>query len=98
MKKYYSDYVGHCARFYFNTDTTPSPVEKKVEYNNYVAVSNVLDRYEKDVALMIRYAYTSESIPKAIGEISARKKCKPEAVWYTIQTFEKDVATERGLL
>ena len=39
MKKYYSDYVGHCARHYFNSDTMPSPVNNKVSYNNYIAVS-----------------------------------------------------------
>ena len=98
MKKYYSDFVGHCARHYFNTDTTPNPVTQKVDYNNYVAVSNVLDRYDKAIAQMIRYVYTAESIPKAVTEISTRKMCKPEVIWYTIQTFEKDVAIERGLL
>lgn len=98
MKKYYSDYVGHCARLYFNSDTMPSPVNNKVSYNNYIAVSNALDKYEKDQALVIRFVYTADSLPKAVNEICINRGLKTEAVWYMIQAFERDVALERGLI
>lgn len=99
MRKYYSDYVRHCARLYFSIDAMPSPLQDKVRYNNYIAVSNVLDRYDTDTKLFLRLIYTSEeNLPKMVGRMAINKGCKTEALWYIIQTFEKDVATERGLL
>jgi hypothetical protein len=99
MRKYYSDYVRHCARLYFSIDAMPSPLQDKVRYNNYIAVSNVLDRYDKDTTLFLRLIYTSEeNLPKMVERMAISKGCKTEALWYIIQTFEKDVATERGLL
>ena len=99
MRKYYSDFVRHCARLYFNTDAMPSPLQDKVRYNNYIAVSNVLDRYEKDTTLFLRLIYTSEeNLPKIVERTAINKECKSEALWYIIQTFERDVAVERGLL
>lgn len=99
MRKYYSDYVRHCARLYFSIDAMPSPLQDKVRYNNYIAVSNVLDRYEKDTTLFLRLIYTSEeNLPKMVERMAINNGCKTEALWYIIQTFEKDVAIERGLL
>lgn len=99
MRKYYSDYIRHCTRLYFNSDAMPSPIAERVKYNNYIAVSNVLDRYDKDTTLFLRTIYTSEeNLPKNVERTAISKGCKTEALWYIIQTFEKDVAIERGLL
>lgn len=99
MRKYYSDYVRHCARLYFNQEVMPSPLAERVRYNNYIAVSNVLDRYDTDTKLFLRLIYTSEeNLPKIVERTAINKGCKTEALWYIIQTFEKDVAIERGLL
>lgn len=99
MRKYYSDFVRHCARLYFSLDAIPSPLQDKIKYNNYIAVSNVLDRYETDTKLFLRLIYTSEeNLPKNVERTAIKKGCKTEALWYIIQTFERDVAVERGLL
>ena len=98
MRKHYSDYVRHCTRLYFNTDTTPNPLNDKVKYNNYISVSNVLDRYDSKTACMLREVYTSEIIPKAVDKYATKEGCKSEEIWYMIQRYEKDVAVERGLL
>ena len=98
MRKYYSDYVRHCTKLYFNLEATPSAISDRVVYNNYVSVSNVLDRYDTATINLIRFVYTSESIVKAVDEFALKSKAKPETLWYIIQTYEKDVAIERGLL
>lgn len=99
MRKYYSDFVSHCARLYFNTDTIPSPLADKVKYNNFIAVSNVLDGYSTEDVVFLRRVYTSEdSLPKNVERTAINRGCKSEALWYIIQTFERDVAVERGLL
>ena len=98
MRKYYSDFVRHCTRFYFSRDLLPNPVTENVNYNNYVAVSNVLDRYQTEVFNMLRFVYTSESMPSAVNQYAKDNGCRTEEVWYNIQRYEKEVATERGLI
>ena len=97
MKKYYSEYVGHCARFYFSKSDTPS-VSDRVNYNNFISVSNVLSKYDTERQNMLRFIYTSPSVIRAVHEYSGSKGIPSEEVWYAISAFERDVATERGLL
>ena len=98
MKKYYSEYVGHCARFYFRTDRIHSPSESRVDYNNFISVSNVLDRYDAKICNLLRFVYTADKLLEAVSEYSFKNNTSREEVWYTIQKFEKEVAVERGLL
>ena len=98
MRKYYSDFVRHCTRMYFDIDSIPSPIVERVKYNNYSAVSNVLDKYDTATVMFIKQVYMSENITRTVQEIAVRKGCKTEALWYTIQGYEKEVAIERGLL
>lgn len=98
MRKFYSEYVKHCARFFFTRDFPPSSVENRVDYNNYVSVSNVLSRYDARFVNIVRLAYTSPTIQEAVNEYSVKNNCTREELWYIIQKFEKEVAIERGLL
>lgn len=98
MRKYYSEFVKHCARFYFSAPAMPNSLSDRVNYNNYVSVSNVLAKYEKDAQNIIRQAYTTDYITKTVENIAKQRSCTSESVWYIIQKFEKDVAIERGLL
>lgn len=97
MKKFYSEYVGHCARFYFSKADTPS-VNDRVNYNNFISVSNVLSKYDTEKQNLLRFIYTSPSVIHAVHEYSASKGVTNEEVWYAISAFERDVAQERGLL
>lgn len=97
MKKFYSEYVGHCARFYFSKADTPS-VNDRVNYNNFISVSNVLSKYDTERQNLLRFIYTSPSLIRAVHEYSATKNMNSEEVWYIIMNFEKEVAKERGLL
>lgn len=98
MRKYYSDFVRHCTKFFFSRDSIPNPLTEKVNYNNYISVSNVLDRYKTEVFNMIRFVYTSDAIPRAVDEYSRLNNVTREEMWYTVQKYEKEVAIERGLL
>ena len=98
MKKYYSEYIGHCARFYFRTERVPLPTENRVDYNNYISISNVLDRYDSSKINLLRFIYTADNIPAAVNEYCVGNRMNREEVWYTIQKFEKEVAIERGIL
>ena len=98
MRKYYSDYVKHCTRFYFKTEAMPSPINSKVDYNNYVSVSNVLDKYDKSTISMLRTIYAYEIFPKGVDEYSAKNGIDRDTIWNIIQKYEQDVARERGLL
>lgn len=98
MRKFYSDYVRHCTKFYFRSENTPSPLTSRVDYNNYASVSNVLAKYDKEVICMLRSVYTAEAVPRAVDEYAKLRKKKSEEVWYLIQKYEREVATERGLL
>lgn len=98
MRKYYSDYVRHCARYYFSKELIPKPLEERVNYNNYISVANVLDRYSVEVFNMLKFIYTSEMIPRAVDKYASETGFKTEEIWYNIQRFERDVAVERGLL
>lgn len=97
MKKFYSDYVGHCSRYYFSTDETPS-VNDRVNYNNFISVSNVLAKYDTAKENLIRFVYTSVTIMKGVQDYAFKNNLRNEEVWYVVMNFEKDVATERGLL
>lgn len=98
MRKYYSDFVRHCTRLYFDLEATPSPIVERVKYNNYIAVSNVLDKYDTETVLFLKQAYSSDNFTKIVQQIAIKNGCKTEALWYTIQAYEKEVAIERGLL
>lgn len=98
MKKFYSDYIRHCTKQYFNLASAPSAINDRVTYNNYVSVANVLERYDTQTTNLLRFVYTGESIQKAVDEYASRARCKSEQIWYIVQTYEKEVAIERGLL
>lgn len=98
MRKYYSDFVRHCTRLYFDLEVSPSPIVERAKYNNYIAVSNVLDHYDAETVLFLKQAYSSDNFTKTVQAIAVKKGCKTEALWYTIQAYEKEVAIERGLL
>lgn len=98
MRKHYSDYVRYCTRLYFNLESSPSPIVERVKYNNYISVSNVLDHYDTETILFLKQAYSSENLTKTITEVAVKKGCKPDALWFTIQNYEREVAIERGLL
>lgn len=98
MRKYYSDFVRHCTRHYFSTEDTPSILTSRGQYNNYISVSNVLSHYDPEKVIMIKYIYTSDSTAKAVSEISRSRHINSEEIWYIIQTYEREVAIERGIL
>lgn len=98
MRKYYSEFVKHCARFYFASSAMPSSLSDRVNYNNYVSVSNVLAKYDTDTQNIIRQAYTTDYITKTVESIARQRSCNSEQIWYIIQKFEREVAIERGLL
>lgn len=98
MRKFYSDYVKHCTRFYFKAEALPSPINNKVDYNNYVSVSNVLDKYDKTTIALLRTVYSYDIFPKGVEEYATKHGIKSDAIWFIVQKYEKDVAIERGLL
>lgn len=98
MRKYYSDFVRHCTRFYFSRTSVPNPTSDRVNYNNYISVSNVLDRYTSEAFNLIRRVYEAESMPKEVTAYAKDNRCTTEEVWYTVQRYEKEVAIERGLV
>jgi hypothetical protein len=98
MKKYYSDYIRHCTRRYFDLASAPSVLSDRVEYNNYVSVSNVISKHEVAVQNLLRYVYTSETVQTGVNTYCKQQSRKAEEIWYIIQSYEKEVAIERGLL
>lgn len=98
MKKYYSDYVRHCTRQYYNLQSAPSAINDRVTFNNYISVSNVLDKYTTADQVLLKSIYTSESMQKSVEQYAFKMGVKSEQIWYIIQTYEKLVAIERGLL
>ena len=98
MRKYYSDYVRHCTRYYFYQEKAPSPISDRVSYNNYAAVSNVLGKNPPEVVGMIRMLYQADSMVQAVEDYSKISNIKIPVIWHTVQNYEKEVAIERGLI
>lgn len=98
MRKYYSDYIRHCTRFYFYIEKSPSEIKDKVSYNNYVAVSNILSDYPTATVNMLRTLYLADSMVQAVNEYSDLTKMPTQQIWHTVQNYEKQVAIERGLV
>jgi len=97
MRKYYSDFVAHCTRYYFSTEVTPTP-QMRVEYNNYIAVANVLNGYDLPTQQTIRQLYTADCMSDEANKIAVKLSLKPQNIWYIVSQFERSVAKERGLI
>ena len=97
MRKYYSDLVRHCTRFYFSKESAPSALTSRADYNNYISVANVLDKYSLEEKLILKQVYQSESTIRAVNAIR-NEKWNTESIWYLIQKYEREVAMERGIL
>jgi hypothetical protein len=85
LGKYYSSYIGHCARFYFSH---PSPTfatdAQRRDWEAVRAAAGTLSRAERE-ALVEYYA-------------GGARGAAPAWLWKTLRRFERRAAEERGLI
>lgn len=108
MKTYYSDFIGHCARYYARCvcgHVTPD-FASDAERGNYMACDAALRTFGAVESRIILEVYAHmlpgsvvvPSISCTVRRIAEQHKTTPESVWKLISTFERRAAKKRGLL
>lgn len=96
-KTFYSDYVGHCMRFYSRYQN-PN-FKNTVELSNWQACEAALRNFRRDEVEILTDIYKSRNpITESISRISEMKGIKVDNVWEMLTRLEYDVAYLRGLI
>lgn len=108
MKTYYSDFIGHCARYYARCvcgHVTPD-FASDAERGNYMACDAAIRTFNERESRIILAVYSNmlpgsvlvPTITTTVKRIAAQYQSTPEAVWKLLSTFERRAAKKRGLL
>lgn len=103
MKPYYSEFVRHCLRFYIKTldeGKGGCPVfRNEAERENWRACHNVLKGYSENDMDTISHIYRpGDTVPDKIYELSMSRRVSQDTIWHLINTTERKIAQERGLV
>ena len=95
-KKFYSDFVKHCVRYYLKYPTPHHTSE--ADRLNWQACKASLEQMSADDVEMITEVFSDFDIEKSIYHVSAKYRIRVDNVWKTVAKFEKTLAIERGLI
>lgn len=97
MRAYYSEFAGHCIRFYARY---PQPRFKtEADKKNWFACDNALKSFtDPDRALLLDIFRDGDSIPDNVFQLAKQNSMKQESLWKLVEELERKVAKRRGLL
>lgn len=97
MRKFYSDYVQHCMRFYVRQ---PHPrFRKDVDEQNWLACANALrDFSDDDQELLMLIYQDGDSLLDNVNKLAVARNIKANLIWKLINDLERNVAERRGLV
>ena len=96
MKNYYSDYVGHMMRQYLKLRNEPSM--DSVAKENVEICAKVIDLLPDQEKSIIEQVYSERLSSEYLDTVSEANGIRLKNLWVIIKNFEKEVATERGLI
>lgn len=97
MRAYYSEFAGHCIRFYVRY---PQPRFKtEADKKNWLACDNALKSFsDSDRALLLTLYRENDTMPDNVYQLAKRNDMKQESLWKLVEDLERKVAKRRGLL
>ena len=99
MRKYYTEYVAHCVRFYVRHQERPAHFKSPADCNNWYAVKDTLLTLHPEDRIRICEIYSGgDTIPDNIYQYSRRTEIPQDYLWKLVDDFERRVAKKRGLL
>ena len=103
MKPYYSEFVRHCLRYYIKTldeGLGGHPIfNTDADRENWSACYNVLKDYSPSNVDIIAYIYRpGDTIADKIYLLAKTKKIPQDTIWGLINTVERKIAKQRGLV
>lgn len=98
MKKYYSDYVTHCLRFY-SRHPKPNYFKTEVDRKDWQAVDTAIKGFSEEEQDMLLTVYREgDTIADNIYQLSKKLRIHQDNIWSLVEKLEKKVAKRRGLL
>lgn len=103
MKPYYSEFARHCLRYYVKTLEEGKggcpQFRSEAEKENWVACHEALRGYsERDMEIITYLCRPGDTIPDKIYHLSREMRIPQDTLWNMINTLERNVAKERGLI
>lgn len=101
MRKYYTEYVRHCLRFYVMTlDVGSCPkFNTEPDKNNWVACHQAVTNTDPQTLEMIKEVYSQgDTIPDKVYQLSKEMRISQDSIWNIINKLERTVAKNRGLI
>lgn len=97
MRAYYSEFVGHCLRFYASH---PDPKFKsEADKKNWYACDNALKGFSDSEREMLTTIYSEgDTIPDNVYQMARKMNVKQDVIWKLLNDLERKVAKRRGLL
>lgn len=98
IKRFYSDYVRHALRFY--SRNLENPVFKcQADEKNWIACDTILSQYfpsYKDALISVYQAF--DTMGDNVYESAKRFNIPQANIWMMMESLEKHIAEERGLI
>ena len=103
MRAAYSEYVGHCMRFYARFDSRGVGDTRKpqtlIERANWVACDKALKSFpEREQKILLEIYRRKGEMPSCVNLAANTHGFTREATWKLVAALEKRVAQERGLV
>ena len=103
MRTYYSEFVGHCARYYsrsvINAPSAQPKFKTEAEKRNWLACDLALKGVPEQERDMILTVYSEgDTLPDNIFQLAKKLGINQNKIWEVITAFERKVAKRRGLL
>ena len=96
MRNYYSDYVGHMMRQYLKLKDSDIPEE--IARHNVGICQKVISALPEAEKSLVTDFYSIKPSPENIEEVATSNGIRVRNLWVIVKNFEKEVATERGLI
>lgn len=103
MRTYFSEFVGHCARYYarsvVNAPSAQPRFKTEAEKRNWLACSTAIKGFSEQEQDIILTVYSEgDTLPDNIYQLSKKRSMNQDVIWKLVTDFERKVAKRRGLL
>lgn len=101
MKRYYTEYVRHCLRFFIKTlDEGHTPRFKTpVDKSNWLCCHTVISALDPQTIETVKTLYRSgDTLADKIYHISYTEGISQDYLWSLVNEIERKIAKKRGLL
>lgn len=99
MKKYYTEYVYHCLRFYARYHDGANNFRSDVDRKNWVACDKVLSRLrDEDKKMVVMVFQSRDSIADSVYETAKLYRIDQNHLWKILSEIESKIAKSRGLI